>query len=106
MPALEPARRPAALATSSSTEPSHGGPAVGDGLRRWRELLPALAAQRELLQDAGGQAPFRKPGHLEATHGTPRDRVRRALAAASSSLTWAQPALVPVRDPSERARGR
>lgn len=103
-PALAPA--PAAAALRASPDAAREPPVVGDGVRRWRELLPTLAAQRELLQAAAGQAPFRNPGQLESTHGTPHERMRMALAAASRSLTWSQPALVPVHDPSERARGR
>lgn len=77
-------------------------PIVSDGLRRWRELLPALQAQHDLLQTACSQAPFRNPGHLEATSTAPRDRVRQALAAGSSSFTWSQPAL--ATEPSDPAR--
>jgi hypothetical protein len=70
--------------------PAEGIPAV-DGLRRWRELLPTLRAQHDLLQAAMGQAPFRSPGHLGATVD-PRARVHQVLAAASSSFTWPRPA--------------
>lgn len=41
--------------------PAEAAPVV-DGLRRWRELLPTLQAQHELLQAATTQAPFRSPG--------------------------------------------
>jgi hypothetical protein len=61
---------------------------IADGLRRWRELLPTLQAQNELLQAAMGQAPFRCPGHLGTVD--PRVRVRQA---AGSALAWRRPAL-------------
>jgi len=51
---------PEPLALPAETMP------VADGLSRWRELLPTLQAQYELLQAATGQAPFRSPGHALA----------------------------------------
>lgn len=73
---------------------------LADGLRRWRELLPTLRAQHDLLEAATAQAPFRSPGHLDAISPAPagvapRGRVRQVLAA-TSSLAWPRPALVPV----------
>lgn len=75
---------------------------VTDGLRRWRELLPTLRAQHDLLQAATAHAPFRSPGHLGAT-ADPRARMRQVLAAVSS-LPWPRPALVPVERRQRSAR--
>lgn len=60
---------------------------IADGLRRWRELLPALRAQHDLLQAATGQAPFRSPSHL----GAVLERVRQP--SAGSARPWLRPAL-------------
>jgi hypothetical protein len=85
--ALPPAAEPRALAAAAAP--------LADGLRRWRELLPALRAHHDLLQRACGLPPFRNPGHLEAaTSASPQARVRQVLAAASSSFTWPRVALV------------
>jgi hypothetical protein len=64
---------------------------VADGLRRWRELLPTLQAQYDLLQAAMGQAPFRCPGQLGTAD--PRVRVRQAD---GPTLAWRRPALAAI----------
>lgn len=87
--ALPPGSEPRALAASVVP--------LADGLRRWRELLPALRAHHDLLQSAAGLAPFRNPGHLEPTSAGPQARVRQALVAASSSFTWPRALVVTKR---------
>ena len=96
--ALPPA--PEQLALPAETIP------VADDLRRWRELLPTLRAQHDLLQAATGQAPFRSPAHLGPALAAPacaaacdvrgpridpRAPVRQVLAAASSASAWPRP---------------
>ncbi|MCA9650103.1 MAG: hypothetical protein H6712_18380 [Myxococcales bacterium] len=68
-------------------------PQVEDGLRRWRELLPLLRAQRDRLERAGGLAPFRELA-LEAEPAPPR-----ALAVGASLTAYDAPAS----DASDRA---
>jgi hypothetical protein len=63
--------------------------AVAEGLRRWRELLPTLRAQRDLLQAAS--APFRSPGHLGTAD--PRARAHQPAPAGSALGAWPRPAL-------------
>lgn len=54
-------RRALPAAPERSALPAEAAP-VADGLRRWRELLPALRAQHDLLEAATARAPFRNPG--------------------------------------------
>lgn len=98
VPALPASRSRAMVLVREQT------PAVADGLRRWRELLPALRAQRDLLQAACGQAPFRSVGHPAGASGGPQARVSQVLASAASSLRWPRPALATACDASGRAR--
>jgi hypothetical protein len=84
--ALPPNPEPRALTAAAAP--------LADGLRRWRELLPTLRAQHELLQRVAGLPPFRNPGHLEVTSVGAQARVRQGLVAASSSFTWPRAALV------------
>lgn len=63
--ALPAERAPIALTASPTAPPTalQVAPQVVEGLRRWRLLLPALAARREQLESVCGSPPFRSLGH-------------------------------------------
>ncbi len=96
------AEPPPALSQAASPKALVSARVVG-GLERWAQMVPALRAQRDLLQSRGAAPPFRSQGHLESTSPTPHARMRQVLAACSSSFTWARPALLAATEASDHA---